>query len=424
MNDNKKALTVNKPAVIAMMVAALCVGVVYMWSAYKAAAENYYSWTPASANMVSSIMLFAFTGGCFTGGLISDSIGPKRTSLIGTVIYSAGMFLSSALPPTASIGLFYITYSVVSGWGSGFVFTSSLSGIPKWFPDRRGLATGLGAAAFAAATVVFSPVCTALLNHFTMPVTLRIFAAVTFVALIVSCMFIKLPSAEFTKAHMPKADGVNVLRESMTLGQAMHKKGFWLLFACLFLYNGAWNMLTPLIKGLGIERGLTPSVAVLCLSLTGVGNALGRIVMSTLSDKIGRYITMYILCGITAAASLGVTGLRGGGYLIAVLACAFAFGGPAAVYPAMCNDLFGPRYAGRNYGFLMLGLGLSAVVFNALSNSLYAASGSYIPSFVMGAVTALATLLFIAVIKRLTSRAFRREAEQRERQTVPKPQNP
>ena len=403
--NNKKEYPVNPAAVVAMMLTAFCVGVVYMWSAYKAAAEAYYSWTPASANMVSSIMLFAFTGGSFIGGIITDSIGPKRTSLIGTVIYSAGMFLSSALPQTAPISWFYITYSLISGLGSGFVFTSTLSGIPKWFPDRRGLATGLGAAAFAAATVVFSPVCTALLNRFSMPVTLRIFAVFTFVVLLTACMFIRLPSAEFTAAHTPGAGGVNVLRENLNLNEAMKKKGFWLLFACLFLYNGAWNMLTPLIKGLGIERGLDPSVAVLCLSLTGVANAAGRMVMSPLSDKVGRSVTMYILCGITAASSLGVTVLTGGGYMFAVLACAFAFGGPAAVYPAMCNDLFGPKYAGRNYGFLMLGLGLSAVVFNAFSNSLFAAFGTYIPSFAMGAVTAAGTLALIAVIKKLADKS-------------------
>lgn len=402
MNE-KKSLEVNKAAVIAMMVTALCVGVVYMWSAYKGAAEAYYSWTPAAANMVSSIMLFAFTGGCFIGGLISDRMGPKKTSLIGSIVFAAGMFLSSALPATASIGLFYITYSLIGGLGSGFVFTSTLSSIPKWFPDKVGLGTGLAASAFAASTVVFSPICSAMLNHLSMPTTLRIFAIVTFVVLIIACMFIKLPSEEFRLAHTPKG-GVNEVRKSVNLPDAMKKAGFWLLFACLFLYNGTWNILTPLIRGLGVERGLAPTVAVLCLSLTGVANAAGRFGMSSLSDKVGRYVSMYILCGITAAASLGLTVLGGGGYMIAVLAAAFAYGGPAAVYPAMTTDLFGPRYSGRNYGFLMLGLGLSSVCFNALSNHLVARFESYTPSFLTGMVTAIVTLVLIVVIKGISKR--------------------
>lgn len=401
----QKSLSVNKAAVIAMMITSVCVGVVYMWSAYKTAAEAYYSWTPASANMVSSIMLFTFTGGCFIGGVIQDRVGPKLTSLFGTFIFSAGMFLSSVLPPTASIVLFYITYSVIGGFGSGFVFTSTLSGIPKWFPDRRGLGTGLAALAFAASTVVFSPVCSYLLTRFSMPVTLRIFAIATFIVLIVSCMFIKLPSEEFRIAHTPKSGtSVNELRESINLDKAMKTKGFWILFLCLFFYNGTWNMVTPLIKSLGIERGLSASIAVLCLSLTGAFNAAGRIFMSALSDKIGRYVTMYILCAITALASIGLTFLAGGGYMGAVLAAAFAYGGPAAVYPALCTDLFGPKYSGRNYGFLMLGLGISSVVFNAISNALYAAFASYLPSFIMGAVTAVLTLVLIMMIKKLSEK--------------------
>ena len=402
MKTNTQYLKVDIKAVAAMMITAICVGVVYMWSAYKAAAEAYYSWTPASANMVSSIMLFAFTGGSFIGGAIQDRMGPKRTSILGTAVFSTGMFLSSALPSTSPIGLFYLTYSAIGGLGTGFVFSCTLSGVPKWFPGRTGLGTGLAASAFAASTVVFSPVCSALLEHFTMPVTLRIFAAATFVISMAACMFIKIPSAEEYRAALPPQKGTE--RKNYPLTAAMRMPSFWLLFLCLFFYNGTWNMVTPLIRGLGVERGLAPTIAVLVLSMTGVGNALGRFVMSSLSDKVGRYNAMYILCSITAASSLGLTVLGGGGYVAAVLAAAFAYGGPAAVYPALTTDLWGPRHSGSNYGFLMLGLGLSSIVFNAISNGLFAASGSYTPSFVMGAVTAVITAVLITLIRRRTGR--------------------
>lgn len=387
--------------VIAMMIASFCVGIVYIWSAYKAAAEAYYSWTPSAANMVSSIMLFAFTGGCFTGGYLQDRIGPKRTAVTGAVLFGAGIFFSSLLPASAPVAAFYGTYSILAGIGSGFVYTSSLNGMQKWFPDKLGLATGLASATFGLSTVLFSPVCTALLNRFTMPMTLRIFSVFTFVICFAACLFIRIPdpSAVSAAGRIALADA-----GSKNLPEAMHTSAFWIFFLCLFFYNGTWNMLTPLIKGLGMERGLSAGAAVLCLSMTGITNTLGRLIMSSLSDKIGRYSTMYVLCTITALGALGLTFLGNGGYITAVLAVAFAYGGPSAVYPALCTDLFGPKYSGRNYGFLMLGLGLSSIVFNAISNALVASFGSYLPSFVMGMATAALTLVLIRVICRMQTK--------------------
>ena len=400
----------NYAAIIAMVLSSLCVGVVYIWSAYKATAQNYYSWTPSAANMVASIMLFAFTGGCFVGGVIQDRIGPKKTSAVGSVLFGAGMVLSSAIPSGAPIALFYITYSIIGGLGSGFVYTSALNGIQKWYPDRVGFATGIAAASFGLSTVVFSPLCTMLLDHFAMPVTLRIFGIAAFVVSMTAVLFIRIPDESFRKACLAQAAAQPASRVSLNLQEAMSKKAFWVFFLCLFFYNGTWNMITPLIKDLGIERGLTAGAAVLCLSMTGVTNTIGRVLMSTLSDKIGRFTAMYILCGITAASSLGLAFLGGGGYAAAVLATAFAYGGPSAVFPALCTDLFGPKYSGRNYGFLMMGLGLSSVLFNALSNALAALSGSYLPTFIVGMATAVLTVAMIRFIRKMAGIKARTEA--------------
>lgn len=344
-------------------------------------------------------MLFAFTGGCFIGGLLQDKIGPRKTAMAGAVLFGMGIFLSSLLPATAPIILFYATYSVLAGLGSGFVYNSAISGMQKWFPDKLGLASGLSSAAFGLSTVLFSPVCTALLERFTMPMTLRFFSIAAFAVCMTACLFIRIPDAAQTVAASVKAP----VKESMSLTETLHTSTFWVFFLCLFFYNGTWNMLTPLIKGLGMERGLSAGMAVLCLSLTGITNTLGRLIMSSLSDKMGRFSVMYMLCTVTAVGAFGLTFLGNGGYITMVLVVAFAYGGPSAVYPALCTDLFGPKYSGRNYGFLMLGLGLSSIVFNYISNMLHAAFGSYLPSFLMGMATAVITLALVAVIHRTTT---------------------
>ena len=211
-NENKLQL----PAVIALMITSLCVGIVYIWSAFKISAVEYYSWTSSSANMVPSIMLFAFTAGSFAGGYLQDRIGPKKTSFIGIFLFGGGIFISSMLSQSTPIGVFYMTYGVIAGIGSGFVFSSSLNGIQKWFPDKLGLATGLGAASFGLSTVVFSPVCSTLLNRFNVAITLRILAVSAFVVALTACLFIKLPGEEYTQERIAHASGRKVTTESKT----------------------------------------------------------------------------------------------------------------------------------------------------------------------------------------------------------------
>ena len=116
---------------------------------------------------------------------------------------------------------------------------------------------------------------------------------------------------------------------------------------------------------------------------------------------LGRIRTLYVLCAATIVCALLLIAVPGGAYMAVVLLTAFAYGGPAAVNPATSTDFFGPRCSGTNYGVIMLALGLSSVVFNALSNALYAATGAYTLTFIVGAVTAAVSIAVYYAISRL-----------------------
>ena len=398
-------------SIVACLVVQLCVGILYLWSAFKGniiaaysvgADEATAAGIKTAAGMVSSYMIFAFVFGNLIGGFLNDKKGPKLTCFAGVILFSAGVAISAFVK---SIALLDFTYAIMAGLGSGFAYGACISCIQKWLPHKRGLASGLACSAFGLSTVVFTPVSNWLMNlnkdasgivNFT-PVFLTL-AAVFAVLGLIACCFISLPDEEYIKSlNLPKAAAST--NQNYTLGQAMKVPAFWCLFFSIFFINGTWNLCVPLIKDLGVQRGLTESLAIACVSFTGITNALGRLVMASLSDKLGRTNTMYVLCGLTLVGAILMTFIGGYGYFATIALIAFAYGGPSALNAALCTDLFGPKNSGTNYGVAMLALGFSSIFFNFVSKSILHATVENVTStFIMGAITAIIPVFLMLYI--------------------------
>jgi len=387
--------------VIGLLVAQLCVGILYVWSVLKPAAMSHYGWDTGATNLVSSFMLFAFCVGNLFGGALNDKIGPKKVCIMGMILFGGGILLSSFIPVGAGIIGFYICYCIIGGVGVGFTYGAVISGILKWFPHRRGFASGLGTSTFGLATVVFSPIIGGMLDKMNISTALRILAIVFLVVGVGASLLVRLPSQEYLATlPVPAPKKTSITTKEMPLSQAIKTLPFWCLFFSIFFYNGTWNLVTPLIKGLGVERGLSEAMAITCVSLTGLFNAAGRLIMSSLSDKLGRINTLNILAVVTTAMALLLIFVGEYAYFAVILITAFAYGGPAAINPATSADFFGQKSSGANYGIIMLALGFSSIFFNAISNVMYAATGAYTLTFLMAAVSAVLTMGTFVIINR------------------------
>ncbi len=400
-NMNRKAIL----PICSSLVVQLCVGILYLWSVFKTPVVEAFQWNASSAGMVSSYMIFAFVFGNLIGGFLNDKKGPRITCFAGVILFSLGVGLSGLLTGK-TVGLIYVTYAVMGGLGSGFAYGACISCIQKWLPHRRGLASGLACGAFGLSTVVFTPVSNFLMNSFMVngvvnfkPVFLILAGVFAVLGLVASC-FVKLPDEEYLRSLNLETKAAAV-QDNYTLGQAMKMPVFWCLFFSIFFINGTWNLCVPLIKDLGVARGLSTGVAIACVSFTGITNAAGRIIMSTLSDKLGRTNTMYILCGLTFVGAVLTTFITGYGYFATIAIIAFAYGGPSALNAALCTDLFGPKHSGVNYGVAMLALGFSSVFFNWVSNTfLHATVENVAPTFIMGAVTSVIPVFLMMAIQK------------------------
>jgi OFA family oxalate/formate antiporter-like MFS transporter len=356
-------------------------------------------------------MLFSFVLGNLIGGYLQDRTNPKLVAAIGCFLFCAGVFLSSLLT-ASTIALLYLTYCVMGGLGSGFAYGSVISCVQKWFPHRRGFASGLSVSAFGLSTVIFSPVSKWLLSlpSFSgreVPMTFRTLSIVFFLISMAACLFIRLPSEDYHKGLNLPANGASANAGSKTPLQAMREPNFWCLFFACFFINATWNICVPLIKDLGMQRGLPETWAVMTVSLTGITNAAGRLIMATVSDKIGRTATITLLAAITGVCALSMLVAGGPVYTLVILVIAFAYGGPSAVHPAMTTDFFGPKFSGTNYGIVMLALGLSSVAFNGLSNLLSQATGGYTASFLVAAAAAIIPILMMRIIDCNTKKSVR-----------------
>ena len=392
----------------------LCVGIVYLWSVFNSPVSAAFGLSKSAASMVSSYMLLAFVVGCLVGGILDAKKGPRATITIGVLLFGIGVGASGLLTPETA-GLINLTYAILGGLGSGFAYTACMSCIQKWFPTKRGFASGLAAAFFGLSTVIFAPVSRGLMTAHTVAETGLVNFRPVFLTLgilflvigLVASMFVRLPAPGSPQAEAAAAGAGGKAKffypDDLSLGQVVKKPAFWCLFFAVFFGAATWTLVVPLISNLGVERGLTIAAATLTVSLTGIINAIGRLVLASLSDKIGRRGAFIVVCALTVIGAGLLTFIGGVGYSAAILVIAFAYGGPGPLAAAFAVDFFGAKNSARNFGLITLSLGITSLVCNAVSNNVL--HGNATPTFIMAAVMAIIPIGLMFVLRSLEKRA-------------------
>ena len=369
------------------MIMQLCAGIIYMWSVFKGPVSEHLSWDPARAGITSSIMLATFVLGIIIGGRLQDKYSPKPVAMAGSIFLGAGMLLSAFVPQDMP-WLIYVFYGFIGGFGVGCVYTTTVSIVQKWFPDKRGLATGMMVGAFGFSLVLFTPIAKFLLENWGVPNTFIFFGISLGVICFICSLFLSNP--ETAAAAGPAATA----QKQFTTGEMLKTKEFYLLAFSMFFLLPAYFILNPLFISLGTERGLTPEMASFGLMLTGIASASGRLLTSWFSDYAGRKAAIVAITVITLIAALALIVAQGVWFLICIAAIAFCFGGSASVYAATTADLFGTKYNGLNFGCVMLGFGVSALVFQNVATLL-----STELSFIVAASACVLTLALTAFLK-------------------------
>mgnify|MGYP001004880500 CR=1 FL=1 len=368
----------------------LFLGIVYVWGVFVIPVSEFYRWDIADVKLTTSYMLSFFVVGILIGGKLQMKIGPSKTVLFGGMLLAAGMF-ATAFVPYAHAGLLYVTYGIVGGFGVGVGYNTIISAAQKWFPKNRGFATGLSVCAFGFSTVVFAPLIEALIRHFGLRNTFLILAGSFFVVVLALFHCIKTPDESVAP---DSASSALLTKKQYTMTEMLKTKEFYWITLSLMFTTTTFFILNPSFKTFAIERGMDPSIGTVVVMLTGVANALGRLGVPFLSDKIGREKTALAIITATGLCALLLCVAGGVLFMAAIAVIAFCFGGSSGIYPVITADYFGIKNVGSNYGAVMVGFAISALAFPMLIGFIGNTTAKFIVLAAIAAVGAgLLTLL-------------------------------
>ncbi|MDR3119922.1 MAG: MFS transporter [Clostridiales bacterium] len=373
----------------------LVLGIIYVWSVFVTPVSQTYSWDLTAAKLTSSYMLCFFVVGILAGGRLQTKIASAKVVLLGGLMLAAGT-LASAFIPAAQAWLIYLSYGIVGGFGVGAAYNAIISSAQKWFPANRGFATGISVCAFGFSTVIFAPLVEALVARFEVRTTFMILAAAFLVVVLALFRFIQLPG-EAASPGAPASPGASAptapqKQRQFTITEALKTKEFYFITLSLMFGTATYFILNPSFKTFAVERGLDPAIGTALVMMTGVANALGRLGIPLISDKIGRERAALVAILATAGGAAALCFAQGALFMVFIAVIAFCYGGYSGIYPVLTADFFGIQNVGSNYGAVMAGFALSALVFPMIFSRIENVTVKFIVLALLAVVAALMVL--------------------------------
>ena len=395
--------------VIAAIAIQLCLGTAYIWSIFQnGIADSIFGGDNVAAGLVFSLLLATLTIGSTIGGKLQDKLGSRNVVIIGGVILALGFFSASFVTPAAP-WLLWITYGIMGGVGMGFTYSTTIACAQKWYPDKRGLITGIIVSALGFGGVVFTPIIEGLIKAYGGVgvgelSTLRVLSFIFIIVCTIGGLFIKNPPEGFApEGYTPPAPGSSEENYDYSPGQVLKMPQFYVVTISLMLACMGGLMMIGFAKPIAIAKGMasTATIGVLVISMF---NSFGRLFWGWVSDKLGRKKTIILLLSGTAVLSLLVN--LATGYLIYILIglIGFFYGGFLSTYPAFTADLFGSKHMATNYGMVLIGFGIGAVLSSYVAGYFKNIAAEDInlmfPAFVIASIAAIVGVVLILIVKK------------------------
>jgi MFS family permease len=373
--------------VVAALAINLCIGQAYAFSVFNLPLSRLRGGSePAPGDWTLSQLGWIFTlAYVFLGlsagvaGKWQDRVGPRASGVVAALCFGGGFFLSALGVRQHQIAWLYFGYGILGGCGLGLGFNTPISTLLRWFPDRRGLATGAAVMGFGGGAILAAPMSTALIRWFATSATVGVAEAFVVLgtlytsSMLVGAFLFRLPPPGYRPAHRPSAA---TTAASLTVEQAVRTRAFLLLW-CVLLLNvtaglGVLGQAAAMIQE--VFDGVSAETASLFVALLSLFNMSGRLVWAWVSDRQGRKATyaLFFSLGPLLYAAVPLAGEQRS--LVLFVAC-FAlllsmYGGGFGTMPAYVADLFGASHAGAIHGRVLTALSAAGLLGPTLVNYL------------------------------------------------------
>ncbi len=448
MSQNQSSFPRWIPLLGGLLGSTTCGLLLYAFSVFIKPLMEQFGWTVAQVSLAYALVCLFFGLVGILAGRLNDRVGPRAVVLIGGLIMAFGFFMVSTITPpdkaallagdpaakeisNKALYLFYLYYGVIAGIGGGLVYVPPIATAPKWWPDRRGLATGFSVVGLGLGSFIMAPLATRMITAFggtALPVFQYVGIAMA-VMVVVTAFCLQTPPigyrpAGWTPPAPPQMAGVRREFRDYTHSETMRTPQFWLLWAAYFCGSFAGLMAIGLIAKHGIDamsgayrlqQGLDAAAAIppdvskqiamfaaWAPSTLAIFNAAVRVAIGPLADRIGSKKIFIVLFVLQCIAMLLL--FPAGKNYVMLAACAgligWNYGAMFTLFPSTLLYYYGPTHQGSNYGVLFTAWGVAGFFGPFIGGKLQVMTGSFFVPFVVAA-----TIVGIAAVILITLKA-------------------
>ena len=370
----------------------LCIGQAYALSVFNlpltrqlgVAKSITGDWKLTELGWIFTIAIFVLGASAALFGKWVQAVGPRKSGFVAALCWSVGFLVGALGIKTHQLWLVYLGYGVIGGCGLGIGYITPVSTLISWFPDRRGMSTGMAIMGFGGGALIASPLSDFLMKHFASATstgvvqTWVVLGLVYLVFMMGGAFGYRVPAKDWKPAGwVPPPEKANSLitQHNVTPGDAIRTPQFWLLWVVL-CFNvtagiGVLGQASAMIQEVFKDR-ITPSAAAGFVGLLSIFNMAGRFGWASLSDKIGRKATYmcFFALGTALYALVPLTGKLGSVALFVACFCIILsmYGGGFATVPAYLADVFGTKYVSAVHGRLLTAWSAAGVLGPVLVN--------------------------------------------------------